>query len=483
MGSTAFSSASVEFKDGKAHIRTCFTAGTKIKTKSGYKSIETIQTGDIVASANEHTGKISYKKVKQTFIRQSPRIYKLTYNDGTTLETTGDHPFFINDKGWTTADKLSNGDISPTWTGLKNSNGVVEKEIAFSESKDTISDRVSRLVMKESLAVGDIEVIEEETTVYNFEVEDDHTYFVTEVEVWVHNAEDYDRVVNKFNDDLGINNRNQDSLLDSAISRISKYAAKLVYAKNVKDGLQGLATLDEDIKILQNEALEGAHKTIDRKLRTEIESRDLQIGDKELMLTDIRLKTNIPNFGNSKEQIEFAKKEIQSINNKIAAAVSLTNSNGNDFLLNEYVSKLKAQKEGLGLFIKANDFIEKLKDYNSIEYQKASFQHNQINLLANDLKMFGSSNDINTFKKLIYRYSNGSSNNQLMKELLSIQNLKKSTNAYYGTKLDPTPITEGTSDVIEDPTGAWKDYLKTREKRSQIICSDYIFNGGYKICK
>jgi hypothetical protein len=70
-----------------------------------------------------------------------------------------------------------------------------------------------------------------------------------------------------------------------------------------------------------------------------------------------------------------------------------------------------------------------------------------------------------------------------MKELLSIQNLKKSTNAYYGTKLDPTPITEGTSDVIEDPTGAWKDYLKTREKRSQIICSDYIFNGGYKICK
>jgi hypothetical protein len=188
MGSTDFSSASVEFKDGTAHIRTCFTAGTKIKTKSGYKSIETIQTGDIVASANEHTGKISYKKVVQTFIRQSPRIYKLTYNDGTTLETTGDHPFFINDKGWTTADKLSNGDISPTWAGLKKSSGVVEKEIAFSESKDTISDRVSRLVMKESLAVVDIEVIEEDTTVYNFEVEDDHTYFVTEAEVWVHNA-------------------------------------------------------------------------------------------------------------------------------------------------------------------------------------------------------------------------------------------------------------------------------------------------------
>ncbi len=399
------------------------------------------------------------------------------------METTGDHPFFIQGKGWTNAESLASGDISPTWAGMQKSGGVVEKEIVFSASEGIVSDRVSGLVLKGSLAVVDIEVIEEETTVYNFEVEDDHTYFVTEAEVWVHNAEDYDRVVKKFNDDLGINNRNQDSLLDSAISRISKYAAKLVYAKNVKDGLQGLATLDEDIKILQNEALEGAHKTIDRKLRTEIESRDLQIGDKELMLTDIRLKTNIPNFGNSKEQIEFAKKEIQSINNKIAAAVSLTNSNGNNFLLNEYVSKLKAQKEGLNDFISLQDSINKLKREKTNQNTITSFQHNQINLLANDLKMFGSSNDINTFKKLIYRYSNGSSNNQLMKELLSIQNLKKSTNAYYGTKLDPTPITEGTSDVIEDPTGAWKDYLKTREKRSQIICSDYIFNGGYKICK
>jgi hypothetical protein len=53
-----------------------------------------------------------------------------------------------------------------------------------------ISDRMSGLVMKESLAVVDIKVIEEETTVYNFEVEDDHTYFVTEAEVWVHNADE-----------------------------------------------------------------------------------------------------------------------------------------------------------------------------------------------------------------------------------------------------------------------------------------------------
>jgi hypothetical protein len=86
-------------------------------------------------------------------------------------------------------ERLSNGDISPTWSRLNKSEGVVEKEIVFSNSEDMVSQRVSGLVLNESLAVVDIEVIEEETIVYNFEVEDDHTYFVTEAEVWVHNAD------------------------------------------------------------------------------------------------------------------------------------------------------------------------------------------------------------------------------------------------------------------------------------------------------
>lgn len=80
---------------------------------------------------------------------------------------------------------------------MQKSGGVVEKEIVFSRQQDTISDSVSGLVLKESLAVVDIEVIEEETTVYNFEVEDDHTYFVTEAEVWVYNAE-YTRTESTF---------------------------------------------------------------------------------------------------------------------------------------------------------------------------------------------------------------------------------------------------------------------------------------------
>jgi hypothetical protein len=46
---------------GQFHQRTCLVAWTLVKTQDGYKTIETIQAGDIVASANEHTGKIKKK--------------------------------------------------------------------------------------------------------------------------------------------------------------------------------------------------------------------------------------------------------------------------------------------------------------------------------------------------------------------------------------------------------------------------------------
>ncbi|MDF3819607.1 hypothetical protein P3G55_06835 [Leptospira sp. 96542] len=90
-------------------------------------------------------------------------------------------------KAWTNAENLSNGDVSPTWSGIQKSKGIVEKGIAFTEQDDTISGNLRGLAAKMSLAVVGIEVLEEETTVYNFEVEEDHTYFVTEAEVWVHN--------------------------------------------------------------------------------------------------------------------------------------------------------------------------------------------------------------------------------------------------------------------------------------------------------
>ncbi|WP_425270153.1 hypothetical protein [Leptospira kemamanensis] len=47
-----------------------------------------MQVGDVVLSKSEETGEVSYRKVLTTFIRQTDAIYKVSFADGTVLETT-----------------------------------------------------------------------------------------------------------------------------------------------------------------------------------------------------------------------------------------------------------------------------------------------------------------------------------------------------------------------------------------------------------
>ena len=85
---------------------------------------------------------------------------------GQVIGTTGEHPFWVAGKGWTPAGALVPGDELVTRAG---------RRVAVERVAD--AGRVA--------------------TVYNLEVEDDHTYFVGCQEwgfdVWVHNAE-YDVV-------------------------------------------------------------------------------------------------------------------------------------------------------------------------------------------------------------------------------------------------------------------------------------------------
>lgn len=156
MGSTDFSSTTVEFKDGKVHVRTCFTAGTKIHTETGLKVIEDIQIGDVVLSWNEETGENSFHKVVKTFQREVSSTKVVLYNDGSSIETTDEHPFYIKNKGWVSASNLVEGDLSV----LSNNNYI--KIISVTDKENIV-------------------------TVYNFEVETSHIYFVGEQGILVHN--------------------------------------------------------------------------------------------------------------------------------------------------------------------------------------------------------------------------------------------------------------------------------------------------------
>ena len=135
----------------------CFTAGTKIHTEKGFKNIEKIKAGDYVWSENPETKEKALKQVKKIFVREKDSIVRLAIN-GEVIETTSEHPFYVEGKGWRAAGELTAGTEVRLEDG--SSGTVTEKE--------------------------DIQ-LEEPVAVYNFEVEDYHTYYVSEQKVLVHN--------------------------------------------------------------------------------------------------------------------------------------------------------------------------------------------------------------------------------------------------------------------------------------------------------
>ena len=156
-----------------------------------------INVGDQVPSRNEHTGEQGYNLVTRLFRGHTDRVVYLRIAkassvqrgrserrrssgsrkegsssdgedgsgsgedpDSQQIRCTPEHPFWVRGRGWVAAGELREGDP------LVGSQG-------------------------EQLVVVDREVREEEADHYNFEVEDWHTYFVSETDqdwaVWTHN--------------------------------------------------------------------------------------------------------------------------------------------------------------------------------------------------------------------------------------------------------------------------------------------------------
>lgn len=149
----------------------CFVAGTKVLTPDGEKNIEDIQVGDWVIADDPTTpGGVAPKQVMNTFVRQTEALVDL-YVDGEVISTTGEHPFWVPDKGWVEAQDLQVGDLLQT-------------------DEETFVD-IDRIERRE----GDFEV-------YNFDVEGFSTYFVSDLGILVHNADCGD-VAKLYQDELG----------------------------------------------------------------------------------------------------------------------------------------------------------------------------------------------------------------------------------------------------------------------------------------
>lgn len=104
--------------------KSCFGAGTLIHTKNGLVPIEEISVGDLVLSQSENKGPLSYKPVTNTFVYYNVDVHlieftsRVEFDRAMSLRTmlspeatnwivvTGSHPFFVKDRGWVEARNL-----------------------------------------------------------------------------------------------------------------------------------------------------------------------------------------------------------------------------------------------------------------------------------------------------------------------------------------------------------------------------------------
>ena len=135
----------------------CFTGDTLVATENGQKRIDEIEVGEKVWSYDIFTGETELKEVVTVFVHECDEILHLhTSNDD--IDTTTNHPFYVIGKGWVAAGDLTAGDEIYLIDGLT----------AF-------------------ITGAELEKLEEPIRVYNIEVLDNHTYFVGDKAVLVHN--------------------------------------------------------------------------------------------------------------------------------------------------------------------------------------------------------------------------------------------------------------------------------------------------------
>ena len=168
----------------------CFVAGTLVSTKDGLRAIETIKAGDLVYAEQPESGKIALKRVVETYIRETDTLIEVRIGKEV-IKTTEEHPFWVEGQGWVNAKDLETGDV-----------------VRLQSGKTDVVLSVELIHLDHLIKV------------YNFQVEDFHTYFVTALKVLVHNAGCGGKGVGKF--DINIKPNVTNAKLQNIIKDIYK---------------------------------------------------------------------------------------------------------------------------------------------------------------------------------------------------------------------------------------------------------------------
>ena len=139
-----------------SHDDQCFVAGTKIMTDCGEKPIETIVLGDSVLTRN------GYQKVIGCGVTGIKPVFGLTLNNGFSIKATGNHPIFVEGKGYVALSTITGVDKICTLHQLS-------------------------LHVPKYVAVSSVHRLIEPEIVYNLSIENNHEYFANGI--LVHNCD------------------------------------------------------------------------------------------------------------------------------------------------------------------------------------------------------------------------------------------------------------------------------------------------------
>lgn len=157
-------SGSTSFNSIVSHNAPCFVGGTKITLADGsLVNIEDVNIGDLVLSYNFKNGYAEPQPVEGIGAKKVQKTVTYTFEDGSTLEATLDHPLYCKNHGWVSKDPAyTSGVYNLTTTEVKPGCDIMKQD-------------------KTSSVITNVEVTEKETVVYNLKtVAVNHNFFANE---------------------------------------------------------------------------------------------------------------------------------------------------------------------------------------------------------------------------------------------------------------------------------------------------------------
>lgn len=148
----------------------CFIEGTYITLPDGIKMlIEEVKVGMEILTYNEDYEENEVGIVKSLIQPSASKFILLDFADGTGIQCTPEHPFWIIDKGWSSFDPTSSMELHDLEVAQ-----LTEGDIALNEFEEQIViEGITEISYKKPVKV------------YNLEIEDNHTYYANGI--LVHN--------------------------------------------------------------------------------------------------------------------------------------------------------------------------------------------------------------------------------------------------------------------------------------------------------